>query len=112
MGIGKSEVRSPVYEGTGNVMSLEQDDKTVLSIKKNLCFLSFRQWMTDFHNPFMEELSLSWSMLGAAKSVTSPVSQPMTMDFLCRMQRPRSVLFFAPSEFFQCGTVRYYSGVY
>jgi hypothetical protein len=32
-------------------------------------------------------------MLGAAESVTSPVSQPMTVDFLHRMQQPRSVLF-------------------
>jgi len=56
VGIGKSEVRSPVYEGTVSAVSLEQDDKTVLSIE-NLCFLSFRQWMGQFHNPFMEELS-------------------------------------------------------
>jgi hypothetical protein len=51
-------------------------------------------------------------MLGADESVTSPVSQSMTVDFLLRMQRPRSVLFFAPFEFFQGGTVRYDSGVY
>jgi len=69
VGIGKSEVRSPVYEGTVSAVSLEQDDKTVLSIE-NLCFLSFRQWMGQFHNPFMEELSWSWSMLGAAEPVT------------------------------------------
>jgi len=57
VGIGKSEVRGPVYEGAGNVASLEQVDKSVLSLKKTLCFLSFRQWMSDFHNPFTEELS-------------------------------------------------------
>jgi hypothetical protein len=57
VGIGKSEIRSPVCEGTGSVVSLEQVDKTVLAIKKSLRFLSFRQWMSDSHNPFTEELS-------------------------------------------------------
>jgi len=54
--------------------------------------------MRDLHNPFTEELS--WSMLGAAESVTSPVSQPMTVDFLPRMQRPRSVPFLGLLNFF------------
>jgi hypothetical protein len=46
----KLEAGIPIYEGAGRIV-LPHGDECVLLVDKPFCFLFFREWIKDFHEP-------------------------------------------------------------